>query len=162
MKLDSYDIKILETLQRDGRITKKKLAETVNLSPSPCWERLRRLEKAGLIAGYHARLDLKKIAQATEVLVEITLARHQAEDFRRFEDGIQSVPEIAECWATGGGIDYVVRLVVADVDAYQRLMDRLLEGDFGIDRYFGYIVTKSVKERRDPPLGDLIEAGNGA
>lgn len=154
MKLDAYDLKILQTLQEDGRIAKVKLAEKVNLSPSPAWERLRKLERAGVITGYRASVDLKRIAAVTEVLVEVTLARHKAEDFRRFEDGIQGVSEVVDCWATGGGIDYVMRLVVKDVDAYQRLMDRMLEDGFGIDRYFGYVVTKPVKSA-PPDLSGL-------
>lgn len=144
-KLDSYDLAILRTLQANGRITKVALARAVNLSPSPCWERLRRLEAGGYIVGYHASVDLRKLASVTEVLVEVTLASHQAEDFRRFESEIQDIPEIVECSATGGGIDYVMKLVVRDVDAYQRLMDRMLEAGIGIDRYFGYVVTKPVK-----------------
>lgn len=145
MKLDSYDLRILQTLERDGRITKVRLAEAVGLSPSPCWERLKKLERAGVVAGYRAEIDVKKLGAVTEMLVEVTLARHQQADFRRFEEGIRAVPEVIDCWATGGGIDYVMRLLVADIDAYQRLMDRLLDGDFGIDRYFGYAVTKQVK-----------------
>lgn len=144
-KLDKYDLAILKVLQADGRITKVKLAEAVNLSPSPCWERLRRLEEAGYISGYHADINVRKLVAVTEVLVEVTLANHQGADFKRFEAAIQDVPEIVECNATGGGIDYVMKLVVRDVDHYQRLMDRLLDSGIGIDRYFGYIVTKPVK-----------------
>lgn len=147
-KFDSYDLAILRTLQADGRITKVALAKAVNLSPSPCWERLRRLEAAGYIAGYHAEVELRKLGPVAEVLVEVTLANHQAEDFKRFESKIQDVPEVVECSATGGGIDYVMKVVVRDVDAYQRLMDRLLEAGIGIDRYFGYVVTKPVKATR--------------
>lgn len=145
MKLDELDIKILAALQREGRMTKLKLAETINLSPTPCWERLRRLEQAGVISGYHARLNLEKLARATMVLVEVTLKRHQHADFQRFEAAIRDVPEIVECYATGGGLDYVLKIVARDVDAYQRLIDRLLIDDVGIDRYFTYIVTKPVK-----------------
>lgn len=150
VKLDSYDLAILRELQVNGRITKTALAEKVNLSPSPCWERLKKLEQAGLITGYRARVDLRAIAPVTEVLVEVTLQNHRAEDFRRFESAVQAVPAIQACWATGGGIDYVLRVLVDDVDAYQRLMDGLLDGDIGIARYFGYIVTKSVKDAPDP------------
>ena len=144
-KLDGYDLAILRTLQTNGRITKTALADAVNLSPSPCWERLRRLEEAGYITGYSAEVDLRLLGPVTEVLVEVTLANHQSSDFQRFERHIQDVVEVVDCVATGGGIDYVLRLVVRDVDAYQRLMDSLLDAALGIDRYFGYIVTKRVK-----------------
>ena len=159
MKLDELDIKILAALQREGRMTKLKLAETINLSPTPCWERLRRLEQAGVISGYHARLNLEKLARATMVLVEVTLKRHQHADFQRFEAAIRDVPEIVECYATGGGLDYVLKIVARDVDAYQRLIDRLLIDDVGIDRYFTYIVTKPVKKSGALPLDRLM---NGA
>ena len=156
MKLDEIDIRILAALQREGRMTKVRLAETVNLSPSPCWERLKRLEDAGVISGYQARIRLDRLAAATLVLVEITLKRHTLEDFRRFEAAITALPEVLECYATGGGIDYLMKLVTPGVDAYQRLIDRLLVEDVGIDRYFTYIVTKPVKEGAPVPLDRLL------
>ena len=148
-KLDSYDIGILRQLQVNGRMTKRALAEAVNLSPSPCWERLKRLEEAGFITGYRAQIDIRKIAPVTEVLVEVILSGHKAQDFIRFENAIQDLAEVSDCWAIGGGVDYMMRLVVQDVDAYQRFMDGMLDSDIGIERYFGYIVTKSVKSAPD-------------
>lgn len=148
--LDRYDIAILKTLQSNGRITKVALAEAVNLSPSPCWERLKRLEQAGLITGYRADIDVAELRPMILVLVEVTLSHHQAENFKAFEAAIQEYPEIIECAATGGGIDYVMKLAVSDVDAYQRLMDRLLDAGIGINRYFGYVVTKMVKSAPPP------------
>jgi Lrp/AsnC family transcriptional regulator, regulator of ectoine-degradation genes len=156
LKLDKYDLAILRMLQENGRITKVALAQAVNLSPSPCWERLRRLEEAGYITGYRANVNLRKLAPLTEVIVEVTLANHRAADFERFETAIQSIPEIVDCSATGGGIDYVMKLIVPDVNGYQQLMDRLLDAGIGIDRYFGYIVTKPVKSI-PPSLDDLIK-----
>lgn len=156
-KLDRYDLAILRVLQRKGRITKTALAEAVNLSPSPCWERLRRLEAEGYISGYRADINIALLGPVTEVLVEITLANHQSGDFKRFEHAIAETPEVVDCVATGGGIDYVMRLVVRDIDAYQRLMDRLLDAGIGIDRYFGYIVTKHVKSA-EPMLDDIAGA----
>ena len=156
LKLDRYDLAILQTLQHEGRITKVALAESVNLSSSPCWERLRRLEDEGYITGYQASVDLRKLAPVTEVIVEVTLAKHKAESFTSFETAIQGESEIVECSAVGGGVDYVMKLVVPDVDAYQRLMDRLLDEDIGIERYFGYIVTKPVKSSF-PVLEGLVD-----
>ena len=153
--VERYD-QILATLQRDGRITKAALADEVNLSPSPCWERLKRLEEIGLIEGYHARLDLGKLTRFTTVLVEVTLQRHQAEDFEKFETYIKDRPEVLDCWATGGGIDYMLRVVAKDVDAYQRIIVAMLEDDIGIDRYFTYIVTSRVKEATEIPLDQLL------
>jgi len=149
-KLDSYDLAILRELQANGRITKVALAEAVNLSPSPCWERLKRLETAGLITGYHAIVDIRKIVPVTELMVQVTLQGHTSADFQRFEAAMDARSEVQACWALGGGIDYILRLVVADIDSYQRLMDQLLDEDIGIEKYFGYVVTKTVKQNPDP------------
>ena len=151
-RLDAIDLKILATLQTEGRITKLALAERVNLSPTPCWERLKRLEKAGFIKGYRGEIDLAKLGGATTVLVEITLKQHRFEDFEIFERATRKIPEIVECLATGGGIDYMLKIVISDIDAYQRLMDELLTAGIGIDRYFTYVVTRTVKSAAQPPV----------
>jgi Lrp/AsnC family transcriptional regulator of ectoine degradation len=151
--IDTIDLKILATLQREGRITKLALAERVNLSPTPCWTRLKRLEKAGLIRGYHADIRLERLGPYTQVLVEVTLKQHRYADFETFEAAVRSTPEIVDCYATGGGIDYMLVVAVHDIDAYQRLIDRLLMAEIGIDRYFTYIVTRMVKSAPQPPVG---------
>ncbi len=158
-KLDRYDIGILRALQRDGRMSKVKLAEAVHLTPSPCWERLRRLEDTGVITGYQARIDPRKLGPTTVVMVEIELREHTAAAFERFENTVRDIPEIVECQATGGGIDYLMKVVVRDVHAYQRLIDRLLEGSLGIARYYTYIVTKTVKDGTGLPV-DLLANGS--
>ncbi|UYG06942.1 Lrp/AsnC family transcriptional regulator [Halomonas sp. M4R1S46] len=145
MKLDRYDLKILEILSRDGRITKSKLAEAINLSVSPCWERVRRLEKAGIIEGYAARLNPRVLVPRTPVWVQIELKAHNAESFARFEALVHDTPEVTECVAVGGGVDYLVKFEAPSIDAYQRLIDAWLMSDVGIERYFTYIVTKTVK-----------------
>src|ERR671918_2025818 len=157
-RLDAVDLKILATLQAEGRITKAALAEAVNLSPTPCWERLKRLEKSGLIRGYHAEIDLEKLGAAATILVEVVLKQHRYEDFQRFESAIRKVDEVVECHATGGGIDYLLKVMAPDIDAYQRLIDRLLLAEIGIDRYFTYIVTRTVKTSAQPQVA-LITRG---
>jgi Lrp/AsnC family transcriptional regulator of ectoine degradation len=157
IKLDAIDLKILETLQREGRITKAALAGRVGLSPTPCWERLKRLEKAGVIQGYHAKVNPKPIASSIQVLTEITLKQHTQAAFERFEKAVGAVAEIISCWSTGGGIDYLLLILVPDIDAYQRLLDRLLNEEIGIDRYFTYVVTKPVKEGAPLPLRNLLQ-----
>jgi Transcriptional regulators len=154
MKLDKIDMKILSALQEDGRMTKLRLAEAVNLSPTACWERLSRLEKGGVIAGYTARINAECFMRLTTVLVEITLRSHQQADFQRFEAAILKEPMVVSCDATGGGIDYILKVVSVDIDAYQRLIDRLLKLDLGIERYFTYVVTKNVKS--SDPIQSLL------
>lgn len=156
IKLDSVDLKILEAIQRDGRITKLALAEKVGLSPTPCWLRLRKLEKAGIIAGYHARLAVRQVTPAATVLMEVTLGSHRQADFDRFEKVVRDIPEIVACWALGGGVDYILKVMTPNIDAYQRLVDGLLQREIGIDRYFTYIVTKAVKEDHVLPVTELI------
>lgn len=147
LKLDRIDLKILDAVHRDGRITKLALAEQVGLSATPAWLRLRKLERAGLIRGYHADIDLKLIAPITMVLVEITLGNHRQADFDRFERSVRETPEIVACWSVGGGIDYMLKVVARDIDAYQRLIDNFLAREIGIERYFTYVVTRTVKDQ---------------
>lgn len=156
MKLDATDLRILDAIQRDGRITKLALAEKAGLSPTPCWMRLRKLEKAGIISGYHARLSLRRVAPVASVMVELTLANHRQADFDRFERVVRDIPEIVCCWSVGGGVDYILKIVAADIDAYQRLIDTLLDRELGIARYFTYIVTKTVKEDPVVPVSLLV------
>ncbi|TPK83976.1 MULTISPECIES: Lrp/AsnC family transcriptional regulator [unclassified Mesorhizobium] len=157
-KLDAIDLKILDAIQRDGRITKLALAEQVGLSPTPCWMRLRKLEKAGIVSGYHARIAMRVVAPVATVLMEVTLASHRQADFDRFERVIRDIPEIVACWSVGGGVDYVLKVMARDIDAYQRLVDALLDREIGIDRYFTYIVIKTVKDDIALPIVDLLPA----
>jgi len=152
MRLDARDLDILRVLADEGRITKADLATRVGLSASPCWERLRRLEKAGLIEGYHARISLKKLGPHVTVFVAVELADHTPASFHAFEDSVQHYGEVTACWALGGGFDYLMQIVTRDIDAYQRLIDEMLEARIGLARYFTYIVTKPVKSPRLPPL----------
>lgn len=156
-KLDRIDLRILSVLQKHGRITKQKLANEVNLSVSPCWVRLKRLEEAGIINGYHAEVQLEKLANFSMVLVEITLKHHAAEDFQRFESAMLEAPHVIDCYATGGGVDYVLKVIARDIDHYQTLIDDMLKQGIGIDRYFSYIVTKAVKRSRFIPIRQVLD-----
>jgi Lrp/AsnC family transcriptional regulator, regulator of ectoine-degradation genes len=162
IRLDAIDLRILATLQRDSRITKAALAERVTLSATPCWQRLKRLERAGLIRGYRAELALEKIAGFTTLLVEVILKQHRYADFEHFERAMRQTDEIVRCWATGGGIDYLLEVVAADIDAYQRLIDRLLTSEIGIERYFTYIVTRTIKAAAQPPVALVAHDPDGA
>lgn len=155
MKLDAIDLRILEAVARDGRITKLKLAELAGLSPTPCWLRLRKLEQAGIIAGYHARIAPRKVAPFTSVIMEVSLANHRQADFERFERAVTAHPEVVACWSVGGGVDYFLRIVTRDIDAYQRLVDTFLSAEIGIERYFTYIVTRAVKDEPGFPVALL-------
>lgn len=156
LDIDKIDIKILETLQKDGRITNQKLAERIALSPSACLERVRRLEKNGAIQEYQGVLDLTRICQDLMVYAEIKLVNHRANDFEIFESGIQDIDEIVECYAVGGGLDYIARFHVKNIEHYQKVIDMMLDRKLGIDQYFSYIITKPVKRFSGFPLSSLL------
>ena len=155
--LDAADIRILSALQQHGALSKTKLAERVNLSPTPCWVRFERLKKAGLIRGYHADVALDRILDATRVVVTVSLKRHQQSDFDRFEQRIAETAAITECIATGGGMDYVMKVITPTLAGFQALMEELLAADLQIDRYMTYIVTRDVKSAR-PDIAGLLQA----
>ena len=157
IKLDDRDIKILALLTKEGRMSKAALAEKVNLSATPCWERLKRLENAGVISGYHAEVELKLVAPHVSAFVMAELENHRAETFQTFESAIARYDEIAACWAIGGGFDYLLQVVTRNVETYQTLIDELLNSGTGLARYFTYIVTKPVKLSPTPPLTVLLE-----
>jgi len=144
-KLDRYDLKILHLLSEDGRITKSNLAEAINLSVTPTWERVRKLESAGLVKGYRAVIDWNLVFKSQQLLVEITLSQHTAHGMRRFEQRMNDAAEVEFCYATGGGVDYIAMIRAPDIDQYQRFIDQLLLEGLGIERYFTYIVTKTIK-----------------
>ncbi|MGU3575129.1 Lrp/AsnC family transcriptional regulator [Brucellaceae bacterium C25G] len=149
MKLDSIDLRIIEAVRRNGRLTKQALAEKVGLSATPAWARLKKLESNGIITGYHARISPTLNNASMRVLVEVTLESHRHIDFQRFEKAVSTIPEVVSCWSVGGGVDYFLTTQTNDIDAYQRLIDRLLAMEIGIKRYFTYIITRDVKTQTD-------------
>lgn len=152
--LDATDIRILGVLQRNGHLSKSKLSELVNLSPTPCWSRLKKLENAGLIRGYYADIALELIGDLTRVIVTLSLANHRKADFDRFEDHVRNLDEVVECIATGGGTDYIMKVITLNLASFQTLMDTLLSAELGIDHFMTYIVTRDVKSSR-PNLSKL-------
>lgn len=153
--LDATDIRILTAVQNHGQLSKTKLAELVNLSPTPCWERLNRLKTSGLITGYRADVALHKLCDFTTVIVTVSLAHHRKADFDRFEAQIQSIDEIVDCVATGGGMDYVMKIHSPSLAAFQALVDRLFSTDVEVDRYMTYIAVRQVKTSH-PNIAKLL------
>lgn len=153
--LDATDIRILSAVQKHGQLSKTRLAEIVGLSPTPCWARLNRLKSAGFIRGYHADVAIERVGTFTQVVVTISLANHRKIDFDRFEARIRRLDEVIECIATGGGMDYVLKIMSPSLAAFQELMDSLLAAELGIQRYMTYIVTREVKSAQ-PDLPALI------
>lgn len=159
--LDATDIRILGALQKHGQLSKTKLAEIVNLSPTPCLARLNRLKAAGFIRGYHADVALDRVGDFTRVIVTVALMHHRKADFDRFETQIRKLDEVVECVATGGGMDYVLKVYTPSLAAFQALIDQLLSAELGIQRYMTYIVTREVKSTQ-PNLAWLTAKGGRA
>jgi Lrp/AsnC family leucine-responsive transcriptional regulator len=123
MKLDRSDQHILEVLQQDGRLNNQDLAERIGLSPSPCLRRVRALEESGLIVGYRALLDAKKLGLTLMALIHISMDRHTPERFANFEATVSVLPEVLECLLiTGQDADYQLKVLVHDMDHYQALL----------------------------------------
>ena len=155
-KLDRLDLRILCQLQKNGRISNVDVADAVGLSPSPCLIRVKRLEKAGYIAGYGAQLKLDKLGEMLTVFTEVTLADHRREDFVRFELAIRDIDEILECHLVSGGYDYLLKFTTRGVNHYQSIVEGLLEANIGIEKYFSYIVIKSPFIKSHYPIERLV------
>jgi DNA-binding Lrp family transcriptional regulator len=155
-KLDRIDINILAVLQRNGRITNVELADEVHLSPSPCLMRVKKLQQAGYIVGYSAQIDLARLGQTLTVFTEVTLKNHRQTDFARFQDALDKIDSCVECHLVSGGYDYLVKFVTAGIDDYQSIMERLIDRDLGIDKYFSFVVLKSPITKHHIPLSRLF------
>jgi len=155
-KLDRIDINILIQLQENGAVSNQQLAEQVGLSPSPCLQRVKRLEKAGYITGYGARIDVAKLTDTVTIFTEVTLVDHRIDDFTKFEANIRNVDELMECHLVSGGYDYLLRFLTRSIAHYQERMESLLRRNIGIEKYFSYIVIKSPIVKNAAPLKTLL------
>lgn len=143
--MDDKDRQIIRALQRDGRMSNQELAETVNLSPSPCLRRLRNLERSGVIRGYAARVDPKAYGLAITAFVRIRLERHDEATVRKFEREVDRMEEVQECHVMTGQTDYQLRVVVDSLEAYEKFIRARLQrvGGIGsIDTSFAYGTVK--------------------
>ncbi|PQA79549.1 Lrp/AsnC family transcriptional regulator [Rhodoferax sp. TS-BS-61-7] len=148
MKLDRYDQQILEILQTDGRINNQDLADRIGLSPSPCLRRVRALEESGLIVGYRALLDAKKLGLSLMAIVHISMDRHTPERFANFEASVAVLPEVLECLLiTGQDADYQIKVAVRDMDHYQALLLNKLTRIEGVTGVHSSFVLRRVVDR---------------
>jgi Lrp/AsnC family leucine-responsive transcriptional regulator len=153
MPLDPYDRRILETLQREGRITNQELADRIGLSPSPCLRRVRALEESGVIAGYRAQLDPKALGLDLMALLSISMDRHTPERFAAFESAVADMPEVLECLLiTGREADYQLKVIVRDMDHYQHLLLTRITRIEGVTGVHSSFVLRRVLERTSLPL----------
>ena len=155
-KLDRIDLKILAELQSNGRITNVELAELVNLSPSPCLMRIKKLQQAGYITGYSAQINGAKLGETLTVFTEVTLKNHRQTDFARFQQAVEKIDSCMECHLVSGGYDYLLKFVTAGISDYQNIMEALIDHDVGIDKYFSFVVIKSPFVKTQLPLTRLF------
>jgi Lrp/AsnC family transcriptional regulator, leucine-responsive regulatory protein len=153
-KLDSIDRRILKELQADGRISFTDLAPKVGLTTSPCLERVRRLERAGVIKGYTATLDPRALDAGMLVFVELSLTYTTPEIFAEFKRAIARLPEILECHLVSGDFDYLIKMRVPDMNAYRALLGQLLVHLPGVRNSKTLVVMEEVKETTRIPIAD--------
>jgi Lrp/AsnC family leucine-responsive transcriptional regulator len=145
-RLDPTDLRILGELQADGRLTNVELARRVGLSPTPCLERVRRLERDGMIRGYRAELDPAALDAGLVVFVEVAIDRTSREAFDRFSAAVKALAEVAECHMVAGGFDYLLKVRVRDMQAYRDFLGRALAEVPHIRETRTYVVMEAVKE----------------
>ncbi|GAB7129596.1 leucine-responsive transcriptional regulator Lrp [Silvimonas sp. JCM 19000] len=159
MKLDQIDLAILEALQQNGRMTNVALAKHVGLSTTPCLERVRSLEQAGVIKHYNALLSADKVGLGLLVFIEVSLERTSESVFEAFRDAVQGIPEIQECFMVAGGFDYLLKIRVPDMASYRSFLGKVLSNIPGIRVTHSYTVMEEVKESASLSLSHLQNNG---
>ena len=159
LKIDKIDLKILETLQRNGRITNQHLAEKVCLSPSSCLQRVRRLENEQVIRSYHARIDLSHIARHIMCIATASLKNHIQNEFKAFENLVKSIPEVVECYTVSGESDFFVRIICADMNRYLEINEQLVSSSSNQVNINSYVVMKENTAFETVNLKTLKDSG---
>ena len=156
MKLDRIDRRILDALQRDGSLTNLQLSEAVGLSPSPCSRRVKALEEAGIILRRVTVLERKKLGLSLTVIIQIGMDRHTPERFQHFEETVATYPEVQECYLiTGQEADYMLKVVVPDMDHYQEFLLNKITRIPGVSGVHSSFVLRRVIDTTELPLGYL-------
>ncbi len=151
-ELDRIDLRILEALQRDGRISNNKLAKLVSLSPSACLARLRSLEASRVIVGYQARIALEQVRDVMEVYAEVTMGQHLSTVFKNFENVLSSIPEIIEVARVSGPFDYLLKAVVSDMNEWKDISQGFLSTENGVVKLMTLVVMQQIKSSVPAPL----------
>ena len=153
ISLDRTDIRILTLLQKNGNLSNLELAEQVGLSPSPCSRRVKALEDSGLITGYRAHLDARKLGLDLLAIISISMDRHTPERFANFEQAVAVCPEVLECYLiTGQSADYIMKVIVRDMDHFQHFLLGQLTRIEGVTGVHSSFVMRNVVDRSVLPL----------
>jgi DNA-binding Lrp family transcriptional regulator len=150
--IDSTDLQILRLLQRDAKMTIKEMAADLGLTTTPVFERVRKMEREGLIKGYRAVLDKKKLGLGLTVFCNISLKQHEVQALEKFEREIRNLPEVMECYHIGGMYDYLAKVVVPDMEAYQVFITRKLAAMDNIGKVQSAFVMSEIKEGDSLPI----------
>ncbi|MFZ4287247.1 Lrp/AsnC family transcriptional regulator [Variovorax sp. HJSM1_2] len=156
--LDKFDLTILDELQRDGRLTNAELAQRVGLSAAPCWRRVRALEEAGYIRGYHADIDRQKIGLGVLAFVRLDADRNSGDVTRELEEAIRKIPEVISCHYISGAGTFELQVVAQDLDAFSRLARTVLINLPNVKDLHTSFSLGEVKESRALPLAHLKAA----
>lgn len=151
-KIDKVDKKILEILQRDGRITNAQLSKDIGLSPAPTLERVKKLEQIGYIKSYHAVLEAERLGIGVSTFVRVSLKSHNKATIEKFVSAIENVDEIIECHHTTGSCDFMLKIVACDISAYQRLMLEKITNIDDIDDIESMVILSTFKNSRALPV----------
>jgi Lrp/AsnC family leucine-responsive transcriptional regulator len=152
--LDKIDHKILRLLQRDGRMAMKELAEQIGLSLTPCIERVKRMERDGVISGYYARVNPALLGAALLVFVEITLDHKNGSMFELFRREVAKIPEVLECHLVSGDFDYLIKARIREMGDYRKLLGDMLLQLPGAVQSKSYVVMEEIKETFEISIGD--------
>jgi len=150
MKLDKFDISILEALQQDARLSLQDLGKIVGLTASPCWTRVKRLEDAGIIEGYTVRLSPEKLGLPETVILHVSLDSHSDEALSEFGRALESIPEVLEAFLVSGDYDYYIRVAVEDTRGYERFLRERLYKIPGIRNSKSSFVLRRLKQSQLP------------
>jgi Lrp/AsnC family leucine-responsive transcriptional regulator len=150
--MDQTDLKILRLLQRDAHMTAEAIGRAVGLSPSPCLRRIRALEKAGILTGYVALVDQKRVGLPVSVFISVKLERQREEELDAFEAAVTQWPEVVEAYLMTGQQDFLLRVVVADLDAYERFLKTRLTRLDGVAAIQSSFALGQVKHTNVLPL----------
>jgi Lrp/AsnC family transcriptional regulator, leucine-responsive regulatory protein len=151
-KLDVIDRKLLQILQHDGRASNVDLAKRVHLSPTPCFERVRRLEEAGYIERYVALLSASKLGLGLLAFIEVSLDRTNPEAFDQLREQVADMDAVQECHMVAGGFDYLLKVRIADMAAFRRFLGERISALPGINRTHTYFVMEEIKITQELPI----------
>lgn len=153
--IDKTDVKILELLQKDSRITTAELSEQLSLSTSPCWRRVKQLEDTNIIQGYSVRIDRKKINLGVMVFVRVSIDSHSEKEAKKFEEEVTALDYVIACYSIGGDADFLLQIVSPDLDTYAEFSMSIIRRLPGIKEMQSMFVLKEIKPFMGFPIKNL-------